>query len=111
MTEHHDAPLRNKKGQRTLALRTWRARQDLNPRPPWFVGETNQFVVLENQRLAALANLLSSLIKAQSGHTQSELVMQDDNMLTGKDAEEYFWREYKRHNEERAKQLADAKAA
>ena len=37
--------------------------------------------------------------------------MQDDNMLTGKDAEEYFWREYKRHNEERAKQLADAKAA
>ena len=37
--------------------------------------------------------------------------MQDDNMLTGKDAEEFFRKHAKQHDEERAKQLADAKAA
>ena len=33
------------------------------------------------------------------------------NELSGKDAEEFFWREYKRSEERRAKALADAKAA
>ena len=37
--------------------------------------------------------------------------MQDDNMLTGKDAEEFFRKHSKQLDEERAKQLADAKAA
>jgi hypothetical protein len=48
----------------------WRARQDLNPRPLWFVGDSDQFVVLVNQRLAALAKSLTSHIKAQFGHSK-----------------------------------------
>jgi hypothetical protein len=37
--------------------------------------------------------------------------MQDDNMLTGKDAEEFIREHGRRLDEERAKQLAEAKAA
>ena len=37
--------------------------------------------------------------------------MPDDNMLEGKDAEEFFWSGYKQSEERRAKELADAKAA
>jgi hypothetical protein len=44
------------------------------PTTPWFVGDLGQFVVAGYQRLAALANSLSSHIKAQTGHSQSELV-------------------------------------
>jgi hypothetical protein len=44
------------------------------PTTPWFVGDLGKFVVLGNQRLAALANPLLSHIKAQFGHSQSELV-------------------------------------
>ena len=44
------------------------------PTTPWFVGDLGQFVVLVNQQLAALANLLPSHIKAQFGHSQSDLV-------------------------------------
>jgi hypothetical protein len=44
------------------------------PTTPWFVGDLGKFVVLGNQRPAALANPLLSHIKAQFGHTQSQLV-------------------------------------
>jgi hypothetical protein len=44
------------------------------PTTPWFVGDSGQIVVLANQRLVALAESLSSHIKAQFGHNQSELV-------------------------------------
>jgi hypothetical protein len=40
----------------------------LEPTTPWFVDDLGHFVVLGNQRLAALANSLASHIKAQFGH-------------------------------------------
>jgi hypothetical protein len=46
----------------------------LEPTTPWFVGDSGQFVVAENQRLAALAVLPNSLIPPRTWHSQFELV-------------------------------------
>ena len=41
---------------------------------PWFVGRSKVIWYPVNQRLAALADYLSSMIQSQSRHTQFELV-------------------------------------
>ena len=61
--------------------------------------------------MASLASVLSRHIKAQCGYIQSELGTRMENELTGKEALEFFLRHSKQLGEERAKRLADAKAA
>jgi hypothetical protein len=66
--------LKGKPGECKLPYENLARPAGFEPTTPWFVGDLGQFVVVRNQRLAALADSLPKHIKAQVGHSQSELV-------------------------------------